>query len=397
RKIVRYEDSSYADFWLPLIEKLKKRKVLLVLGQYFPLSKEQRLFIDAFVRKFNCVLVTDHLSNYKGLDNVVENTELVLQKIQKLVDKSILMPDLVLTVFGNYVTPWSIQNIIKGWQNVDHWHVDPKGNIVDQFNKLTTVIECDEFVFFRKLSELTEKAADRLQTPFSEGWQTYSREIDQPSVEEYSDIYTCGEMLRRLPEDSSLHLGNSATLRIAQLFIINDSIKIYCNRGTNGIDGSLSSTVGLNSVNANMTFIVIGDLSFFYDATALWNNNINNRLRIMINNNSGAGVLQLSAGKSRGIAGIDFTVAEHNKSAQGWSESMGFKYISAASKEEFDSRIDEFFSSSEKPIVFEAFTSRDQNINLLKNYQDKCTRVDLNISDVAVKAKRKIQNLFNKF
>ena len=395
RKIVRFEDSSYANFWLDIVEKLRRKKILLVLGQSFPLTKEERLYIENFLRKFDCVLLTDHLSNYKG-DNVIENTELVLQKIQKLVDKNIYMPDVILTVFGNYVTPWSIQSIIKGWQNIDHWHIDSKGNIVDQFNKLTTVIECEEFVFFRKVFELADKYDDCSPTRFSEGWQTYSIEIDQPNVE-YSDIYTCGEALRRLPENSSLHLGNSATLRIAQLFKIHDSISIYCNRGTNGIDGSLSSTVGLNSVNETMTFILIGDLSFFYDATALWNNNINNRLRIMINNNSGAGVLQLSAGKSVGLSGVDFTVADHNNSAQGWAESMGFKYICATSKAEFDERIDEFFFFSEKPVVFEVFTSRDKNIELLKTYQEKWTKVDLNLSDVAFKAKRKIKNLLNKF
>src|SRR5690606_41949987 len=62
--------------------------------------------------------------------------------------------------------------------------------------------------------------------------------------------------------------------------------KCFSNRGTNGIEGSLSTAVGYSAAVNSMTVLLTGDLSFFYDINGIWNRYISPNLRIMINNRS---------------------------------------------------------------------------------------------------------------
>ena len=72
------------------------------------------------------------------------------------------------------------------------------------------------------------------------------------------------------------------TVRYAQLYTVPETVEVCCNRGTSGIEGSLSTAIGYASASQKLNFIVIGDLSFFYDMNALWNGNLHNNLRILL-------------------------------------------------------------------------------------------------------------------
>ena len=84
--------------------------------------------------------------------------------------------------------------------------------------------------------------------------------------------YRCFD--KALPESCALHLANSSVIRYAQLYQVPSTIEVCCNRGTSGIEGSLSTAVGYAAGSDKLNFIAIGDLSFFYDMNALWNINV---------------------------------------------------------------------------------------------------------------------------
>ncbi|MDD5824732.1 MAG: 2-succinyl-5-enolpyruvyl-6-hydroxy-3-cyclohexene-1-carboxylic-acid synthase, partial [Prevotellaceae bacterium] len=75
-----------------------------------------------------------------------------------------------------------------------------------------------------------------------------------------------------------VHYANSTAVRLACRYV--SGHKVYCNRGVNGIDGCLSTAAGFSASTADMVFCVTGDLSFFYDQNALWNNNLKGNLRV---------------------------------------------------------------------------------------------------------------------
>lgn len=73
---------------------------------------------------------------------------------------------------------------------------------------------------------------------------------------------------------AALHLANSSSVYLAQLFDLPAGVQLFCNRGTNGIEGSLSTAVGYAAVSEEPTFLLTGDLSFFYDMNSLWNQHL---------------------------------------------------------------------------------------------------------------------------
>ena len=98
-------------------------------------------------------------------------------------------------------------------------------------------------------------------------------------------------LLDLLPDNAVLHLANSSTVRYAQHHKISPAITVCCNRGVNGIEGSMSSAVGYASATPERpNFLVIGDLSFFYDQNALWNTQLPHNLHILLLNNGGGGI-----------------------------------------------------------------------------------------------------------
>lgn len=99
-------------------------------------------------------------------------------------------------------------------------------------------------------------------------WETRSKAIPQASFA-YSEMSAIGEVIQHLPVPCSLHLANSSVVRYAQLFDLPEEVEILSNRGTNGIEGSLSTALGYATASDKLNFIFIGDLSFFYDMNAL--------------------------------------------------------------------------------------------------------------------------------
>ena len=101
-----------------------------------------------------------------------------------------------------------------------------------------------------------------------------------------------------MPEYSQLQISNSSIIRYAQLFSIKDSVEVFCNRGTSGIDGSTSTAIGAAFASSKQTVFITGDLSFFYDSNGLWNDHIPPNFRIVLINNSGGGIFKIIPGPS---------------------------------------------------------------------------------------------------
>ena len=119
--------------------------------------------------------------------------------------------------------------------------------------------------------------------------------------------------------------------------------------GTNGIDGCTSTFLGQCVVEKEkLCFLLIGDLSFFYDMNSIWNKTFGYNIRILLVNNSGSGLL-----RGNNLKGI---TSEHHTSAKEWVEKCGFKYISATNPNEFNDILPMFIDTRIKaPLFWEVF------------------------------------------
>ena len=89
-------------------------------------------------------------------------------------------------------------------------------------------------------------------------------------------------VLKVIPDFSEVQFSNSAIIRYSQLFEMNSTLTVFCNRGTSGIDGSTSTAIGAAYATQKPMTLVTGDLSFFYDSNALWNNYIPTDVRLSL-------------------------------------------------------------------------------------------------------------------
>ena len=144
---------------------------------------------------------------------------------------------------------------------------------------------------------------------------------------------------------------------------------MWCNRGVNGIEGSLSTAAGFSLATDALTICVIGDLSFFYDQNALWNSNIGGNLRIVLLNNSGGGIFRQLNGLDKSPVATSFVAAQHETTAQGICTQNDIGYISAKDMGEMQIGIVTLLTrETNRPMLLEVFTDVDEDMKAMADY-----------------------------
>lgn len=395
RVINRYGyDSNSEAFAKYLLDK----KILVVLGEGQPMTTEQSNVLEKFVKKYDCIMMADKMSNCHH-ENVLENSLPLLLALSNA-DLEELRPDIIITCRANYSFNDAFKGFVRKCGGIEHWYVSPSGKIVDPFKSLTNVFEMKEFDFMNRMIKATEKVADSFD--YSETWKLISSSIDEPTFD-FCHITAVGKLLKSVPQNSCVQLANSHTVRMAQFFKIDPSVKVFCNRGTDGIDGSMSTAVGFAAPSDQLVYLLIGDLSFFYDMNALWNVHINKNMRIMMVNNGGGSILTVpNCNYPEGSQVPSYIKARHKATAKAWVEDRGFKYYSATNMEELEQGVAALADTdSEVPVFLEVFTDNDTDFKLMSAYSWSINRMKLDEKikrgaiHVYKRALRLVTKLFN--
>lgn len=363
RVITRYQglnvyDKQYDD----LIARLNKyTKRMVVVGQMSLIYLFERKICKLLYKHF--AWLTEHLSNRTIPGLPIKNFDAVLYALPEE-EQAKLVPDLLIT-YGGHIVSKRLKHFLRKHPPKEHWHVSSDGEVVDLYGHLTTVIEMDPFEFLEKIAYLLENKP----TEYPRTWEMRSKKYPEPELA-YSEMAAIGKLIRALPAESALHLGNSSTVRYAQLYTVPETVEVCCNRGTSGIEGSLSTAIGYAAASAKTNFIVLGDLSFFYDMNALWNGNIRRNVRILLLNNGGGEIFQALPGLKMEERTHRFVTATHTTSARGWATERGFLYSEAHSEEELDRAMAAFTQPEETdaPLLLEVFTDKAEDVRLLKEY-----------------------------
>ena len=342
----------------PYLERWKEtKKPIILIGQ---MNFEEAQIIKEFANKIHCPLFCETLSNI--IDNeTIDEFDIILNYFCQ--DKKIeeeLRPDLVIYAGGHIVSKRFKKWIRQGKPEV--WRVDPTGECSDTFQNVTNIIELQTVDFIKSLPICEE------HLPYKRVWMNYNKKarkaLNNISLP-FSSLQIIQQLSRQHSHFQNIVLANSSTVRHAQLFL-NGEIsertfrsKIFCNRGVNGIDGSLSVAVGIALAHPEeLTLLIIGDLSFFYDMNALWNTYLPNNLRIALLNNNGGEIFRNLPGLKSTDEAIEFVFAKHQTSAQGWVESVGATYYKSSDKESEEKCIKRLYTS-QKCTVAEFFTDNE--------------------------------------
>lgn len=326
----------------------KSQKILIVYGQNSPLNVEQKRCVESFARKFNCVIVTDHISNLDCKYCIKPHT--MLSKLTQEQFNSKISPDILITVGGKRLMNDPLTSKVRrGLKNIRHWSVMPDGTIKDFYFRLTSVIEMDQNMFFSWFSNHAGNIVNNEM--YYNSWNELQKTVVQDQPQKFNSNYIQSEFFPRLPKNSLLHLGVGQSFIECRKYFIDETVEVYCNMGTNGIDGCTSTFMGQCAVSSNkLCFLIVGDLSFFYDMNSIWNKELKSNIRILMVNNNGSGLLRHN--KLKGITAV------HNTKAKGWVQSTGFEYMEAHSKEEYNEKLKYFLSEEvNNALFFEVFCS----------------------------------------
>ena len=240
-------------------------------------------------RRYNSA---DNQSNKEGIgtNNVVISTYDALLAGQALWHE--LKPDCVIQ-FGQIVVSKRVQQMIASWTDVEYIEVNPTMDSMNPTGKTTMHVQAsiDVFTHLYGKNNSSDTYLNIWQRLDQEGKKQLSTAVDEPQCFEGRTIR---ELQEHIPEDGQVFVANSMTIRDFDYFWFSGESKavLYGNRGVNGIDGTISTALGL-ATNGKSTYLVTGDLSLFHDLNGLAvakTHNLN--LTIILHNNDGGGIFE---------------------------------------------------------------------------------------------------------
>lgn len=346
--------------------KIEEKNVAIFIGRHKKIDKLMEKEIDLFCEKYNGVVLCDYSSNYYGKYRIYCNI-LSTQNVYQSLNNIDLLID-----FGHISATYTFLAPKKVWR------ISEDGVIRDSFKKIDCVFNVKEIDFFKKYNNLNNNTSTleyyNLWKEKCDKLYNILNNIDIP----FSNIWISNQIINKINDNSIVHLGILNTIRSWNFFNTNKNLEVYCNTGGFGIDGVLSSAVGSSMVSNKNVYCFIGDLSFFYDMNSIGNRDIKNNLRILlINNGCGTEFHNYShraeiVSSSNEIDSSYFAADGHfgNKSkdlVKHYSVDLGFEYICASNKTEFEKNITKFLSDeNNKPILFEVFTDSKLESEALK-------------------------------
>lgn len=337
-------------------------KKMILVGVH---NKNERLqsIINKFDKDSSVIVLTETTSNLDA-KNVINSIDKLIFPFSEEAFKK-LQPEVLITI-GGMVVSKKIKQFLRKYQPNHHWHID-------DLKSMNTYHCLSEFIQEKPEEFLPKLFVDNgTQSKYKQQWLSIKSErvvkhnayLDEAP---FSDLKVFDEVLKSIPDNSQLQLSNSSIVRYAQLFDVNDSLEIYCNRGTSGIDGSTSTAIGAAFATKKQTVFITGDLSFFYDSNALWNNYIPKNFRIVLINNSGGGIFRFIPGPKSTNA-LEYFETSHQLTAEQLSKMYGFDYHSVNGLSNLKKELSVFYSVSNQPKILEIFTEKEVNEKVLKEY-----------------------------
>lgn len=213
-----------------------------------------------------------------------------------------LTPDLLITT-GGPATSKIFSKFVSAIENLEHWDVSQSLDTRDAYNKLKKRFRLSPELFFEHLYQ--KISTFKGEKSFSLLWNKYAKKKEENKSEDlvWNAQNAVKYILEILPGDINLHLSNGMSVRYASKVDCRRFYKILVNRGVSGIEGALSTALGCSmSDNSRDTILITGDMSAYYDMSALFSPYVSNRLRVFIVNNRGGDIFrQIAATKDTEI------------------------------------------------------------------------------------------------
>ncbi|AQQ52741.1 2-succinyl-5-enolpyruvyl-6-hydroxy-3-cyclohexene-1-carboxylic-acid synthase [Planococcus lenghuensis] len=341
-----------------LNEVFQEERGLLVLGEQT--GELPEVFWD-FIRKLQWPVLADPLSNARS-KVPVDCQRLIVDAYDALLKsnefKEKIKPEAVIRV-----GPQPVSKPLLLWLNAVRpaWYIaiDESPMLRDPQSIVTHHIQTASSALWGL------PLKKRKETDYASRWQKATEiywETAAQHAEEVTDEGTLAYTFFEELSDCDVVIGSSMPIRDADTFFEKSGrdVRLYANRGTNGIDGVVSTAFGVQAANKRPAYLLIGDLSFLHDMNGLIASKLQaTDLTIVIMNNNGGGIFSyLPQGREERyyeeLFGTPTDVTFRDAASM-----YGADYAEVRSKEELKAALRNGKQASVKLI--EVFTDRAQN------------------------------------
>lgn len=368
---VTFKHSSMGQLTPTLANQQELSSILQLTKRGFIIIGELALGTDLsivweFVRQLKWPVLVESLSNMRASvpEDCLPYIVTTYDAIMKSEDfKALVQPDTVLRIGAQPVSKFIMQFITKSQPNA-YVIIDEDPMFRDATGVSTHFIHATIGQWLTQLA-INDTA---LEETYLAKWQN-ANELASISIEQYSEVEKdegaiVSRLLKMIPDGSDIFVSSSMPVRDIDTFLlaIPKDLRIFANRGTNGIDGVVSTAMGFSQGNKRETYLLIGDLAFLHDVNGLIASRYQKcNLTILVMNNDGGGIFSYLP---------QSTVEDHYEDLFGTPTALEFRDIAHMYEMDYVrvetiSELSEKFSTKQHhPLrLVEIFTDRTENVN----------------------------------
>lgn len=332
------------------------KKILMVAGQQ-ELSVNLIAAVHAFSSTYKCPVIAEIISNMHAVPARIVHTDSVLGAAPDNI-KQLLQPDLLIT-FGKSVLSRNLKQFMRKYRPREHWHIEEGvDSVKDPFQSVTSAVTAHPEDVFNLLSKSVTPQSD---SDYLTLWQDHDGRVAS-YIEKFFESHADGEFafvnkaLTWIPDHITLHLSNSMSVRYANLAGLPNTkkgLQVWANRGTSGIDGCTSTAFGHALMEDGIHVLLTGDMAFFYDRNAFWNNYRVPNLRIVIINNHGGAIFGMIDGPQGLPEADEYFITRQSLTARSLADEFGFGYTVVRGGSVSRDLLDAFFKPDGKTKILE--------------------------------------------
>lgn len=340
------------------------KKILILVGECAPNVIEQK-WLEQLAAMPSIVVMTETTSNLHH-SSFINNIDTLITPFSSSEFRE-LQPRILIT-FGGMIVSKRVKAFLRKYKPRHHWHID-QHRAYDTFGILTKHFQVEPNQFFKQFLPFVKDIGSNYKTTFQNIHSNRKiKHTDFLSQIPFCDLKAFESILLSLPEEIQLQISNSSAIRYAQLFDIDKSIEVFCNRGTSGIDGSTSTAIGAAVGSKKPTVLITGDVGFLYDSNALWNNYIPKNFKIILINNGGGGIFRILPGHKETEIFNRYFETSHCLTAEHLAKMYQFDYTIASDDASLQKGLSKLYDQNDRPMILEVFTPTRENDKLLKDY-----------------------------
>jgi len=337
-------------------------KKLIVVGVQ-PLNGSLNELVNRLANDPDVVVIGENLSNISG-EKIIGRPEVLYASLSNA-QKESFKPELLITI-GHSAISKQMKLYLKEFQPLEHWQFESSLPYADTYKSLTSIVPGSAIATLEAMP--AGKTNNGFSNVYQQQMQTISERHDAFVKDApLSDMSAVTNLLDMIPKGTVLQLANSTSVRWTQLFPTRSDLSYFCNRGTSGIDGSLSTAAGFAWSSKQNTLFLTGDLSFIYDSNGMWNDYLGKNFKVVVMNNNGGNIFRFIGDTQLMKTSEQFFTTPHHVKIKSLVEAYGLKYIACKQDSEQVNALKELFAS-EQATVLEIFTDADLNTENYKGY-----------------------------